>query len=92
VNSRGGNKEGFGDDEDAITPAMVSWVVLSTRVLLLRSTGRWKWWRKSAPRMGLPTSATTNIQERECLSPRSRVMDFLPNVEICELLAAWRWK
>ena len=50
--------EGCGDCKDTNTPAMVSWVVLSTRVLLLRSTERWKWWRKSAPRIDLPTSAT----------------------------------
>ena len=27
--------EGLSDDEDANTPAMVSWVVLSTRALLI---------------------------------------------------------
>ena len=51
--------EGCGDCEDTNTPAMVSWVVLSTRVHLLRSTERRKKWRKSVPRIGLPTSATT---------------------------------
>jgi hypothetical protein len=40
----------------------------------------------------LLTSATMNIQKRECLRPRSRVRDFVPNVEMYELLAAWRWK
>lgn len=84
--------DGLGDDEGANTPAMVSWVVLSTRVLLLRSTERWKWWRKSAPRIGLLTSATTKIQGRERLSPKLRVRDFLPNVEMFEPLAAWRLK
>ena len=84
--------EGCGDCEDTNTPAMVSWVVLSTRVLLLRSTERWKWWRKSAPRIGLPTSATTKIQGREHLRPKLRVRDFLPNVGIREPLAAWRLK
>ncbi len=83
---------GLGDDEDANTPAMVSWVVLSTRLLLLRSTERWKWWRKSAPTIGLLTSATTKIQGREHLRPRLRVRDFLPNVGMCEPLAAWRLK
>lgn len=65
-------------------------MVLSTRVLLLRSTERWKLWRKSAPRIGLLTSATTKIQGRERLSPKFRVRDFLPNVGICEPFAAWR--
>ena len=53
MNSFGGwGGGGMGDDEDTNTPAMVSWVVLSTRVLLLRSTERWKLWRKLAPRIG----------------------------------------
>ena len=65
----GGEMEGLSDDEDANTPAMVNWVVLSTRALLLRSTERWKWWRKSSLRIGLLTSATTKIQGRERLRP-----------------------
>ena len=71
-----GEMEGLSDDEDANTPAMVSWVVLSTRALLLRSTERWKWRRKLAPRIGLLTSATTKVQGRERLRPRFRVRDF----------------
>ena len=83
---------GLSDEEDANIPAMVSWVVLSTRALLLRSTERWKWWRKLAPRIGLLTSATTKIQGRERLRPRFRVRDFLPYVAMLEPLAAWRLK
>ena len=68
-----------GDEEAANTPAMVSSVVLSTRALLLRSTESGNG-RKLAPRIGLPTSATTNIQGRERLRPRLRVSDFLLKV------------
>ena len=88
----GGGMEGLSDDEDANTPAMVNWVVLSTRALLLRSTERWKWWRKSSLRIGLLTSATTKIQGRERLRPRFRVRDFLPYVAMLEPLASWRLK
>ncbi len=38
----GGGMEGLRDGVDANTPAMVSWVVLSTMARLLRSTERWK--------------------------------------------------
>ena len=38
----GGGMEGVGEDDGAITPAIVSWVVQSTNVFRLRSTKRWK--------------------------------------------------
>lgn len=73
---------GWGEVEVAMMPPMERLVVLSTSVFLLRSTERLKWWRKSAPRIGLWTSAIAKIHVRDLLKPRLRVRDLLPKVVI----------
>ena len=75
-----------------MTPPLERLVVLSTSVFLLRSTERLKWWRKSAPSIGLWTSATTKIHGSDHLNPRLRVRDFLPKVMMGEPFIAWRLK
>ena len=54
------------------------------------STRTWKWARKSAPRMGFSTSATTNTHRKVHHSPRSTVRERVPWVTMGVPLTAGR--
>ena len=63
-------------------------VLLSTNLFLFTSTSKSKCPRKSAPMIGLPTSAITNSYVNFRANPRSTVKRFVPKVAIVVLFAA----
>ena len=64
------------------------WVDVSCKRLLCMSTCRLKLSRKSVPRIGMVTSATTKMKGRLRRKPRSRVRDRRPYVRMEDPLAA----
>ena len=87
-----GRKVGLGVDTLEEIPWIVRWVWASTRRQWVMSTRRWKWARKSAPRMGFSTSATTNTNRKVRRSPRSTLRERVPWVAKGVPLTAWRVK
>lgn len=81
-----------GISSDELMHDVCNLVVLSMSFLFFISTNKLKLFKKSAPKMGLGTSATMNFQMKFFLKFNDRLIVFVPKVEIVELLAAYNLK
>ena len=77
-----GRSVGLSEDTCARVPCTARLVTASERRLRLMSTSRLYQRRKSAPKIGVATSATIKTHRNDRRQPRSRVSERVPYVDM----------